>query len=1104
MSIHKIARCSILPPAMVAVAVFVFFCGLIFPGSSQAAIQKTIHIQWSYDTSQPGLAGYRIYQDNQLLQEIDDPQQLSADLVASFTTASASFTMTAFDTSGNESAPSSPYVVTLDSSVTSPVATIAADTLTGTSPLTVHFDGSQSSGGVSTIVAWNWDFGDGTTASGSAVDHVFTAAGIYPVTLTVTDANSDTAVSHTTVTVATVASSGNLLPIADIKTDSTSGTVPFTVQFDASSSLDEDGTIVSYDWDFGDGTSQSGESVSHSYSVSGTYTVTLTVTDDEGGVGKATTVIDAAGTDGTVNAKPVAAIAADATTGIAPFAVSFDGGNSSDLDGSIVAYAWDFGDGTTSTGSFCQHQFTSPGTYTVQLTVTDDQGATGTTSVNVVVLDPNSYKTYSGGVTVNGAAIPGIQVEVLDSSQNIVGTCPVENGTFTTDPLPNGSYTFLAVYGTEQTAVFADQTTDWKLTLHSLSGSIAGIGGDGTGTVLIIAYSQKAKLMAGIKVQDLNNTTYTINNLLPADDYVVSATALNKPILYYAGALSQGNATPVDLTGGDVGAVNFDFSSTGGAPVSGNIVLNGSAAADVPVYAYEINTSAMQLTFTAADGSYSLSLADGDYILFSVINGRTNYFTGNGVNQNLSQAGLVTIAGGAGVSGVDFNIVTCSYNLSGTVTDVADSQAVAGALVTAQGSQNVASTYTDANGHYVVSGICADTYSVYMDPRLQNYPVQMQKVDITSSDATGIDFTINSGHTVSGTVTNAADSQPLSGTKVYLENDLTGELFGSRFFYTDQQGNYVIHDIPTGNYSLHFNNANFESKVVSGLDISGDLVENASLSAGGYVWGYVKDQNGLAIPDRLVLVQGSDMPPVYGKTDANGQFTIRGLPLDTPLQILVSRGANEGYQISGSTVTATANGTKVEIIMVAVEQTFALSGTVRSGCDQSPLANAEVVAYYNDANTKFFKVTWTDANGAYNFQDLPVAVNYELAVIPGAGQQATVISGIDGASSAYVVQDVEMVCGQSIAGNVSIGNISTPVYAILFDSNHNFVDYVTLQNTGQAGSYPFSFDNLPAGEYKLVLSSSGMTPVWYNNASTFDQATALQPGGAAINMTFGQ
>ncbi len=81
------------------------------------------------------------------------------------------------------------------------------------------------------------------------------------------------------------------------------------------------------------------------------------------------------------NVPPTAAVSANPTTGTTPLAVSFDGRGSSDPDGSIVSYAWDFGDGTVATGERVSHTYQAAGAYTARLTVTDDAGATGSASV---------------------------------------------------------------------------------------------------------------------------------------------------------------------------------------------------------------------------------------------------------------------------------------------------------------------------------------------------------------------------------------------------------------------------------------------------------------------------------------------------------------------------------------------------------------------------------------------------------------------------------------------------------------------------------------------------------------------------------------------------
>lgn len=128
-----------------------------------------------------------------------------------------------------------------------------------------------------TIRSYDWNFGDGSSASGVQVTHAYAAAGVYTVILTVTDDAGRTATATQPVSVAT----GN--PTADFTFSPSSPTTLTPVNFDAGGSVASTGhTIVDYAWSFGDGSSGSGAAVAHRYSVPGTYVVRLTVTDDQG------------------------------------------------------------------------------------------------------------------------------------------------------------------------------------------------------------------------------------------------------------------------------------------------------------------------------------------------------------------------------------------------------------------------------------------------------------------------------------------------------------------------------------------------------------------------------------------------------------------------------------------------------------------------------------------------------------------------------------------------------------------------------------------------------------------------------------------------------
>lgn len=158
-----------------------------------------------------------------------------------------------------------------DPSNTAPVARIADDC----HDLTCSFDGSGSTDADGSVVDYAWDFGDGSSSAAAAPNHAYTASGSYTVALTVTDNGGAT--DRATVPV-TVTAPPNVAPTADFNA-SVSG---LTAAFDGRGSRDGDGTIASYAWTYGDGSSATGAAPSRTYAGTGAYTVKLTVTDDDG------------------------------------------------------------------------------------------------------------------------------------------------------------------------------------------------------------------------------------------------------------------------------------------------------------------------------------------------------------------------------------------------------------------------------------------------------------------------------------------------------------------------------------------------------------------------------------------------------------------------------------------------------------------------------------------------------------------------------------------------------------------------------------------------------------------------------------------------------
>jgi len=251
----------------------------------------------------------------------------------------------------------------------------------------IAFNASASYDPDGVIVSFFWDFGDGSNATGLLVEHAYNDNGFYTVTLTVADDDGAT-------DLATAAKTVEVTPPVAVFTES-SETV-YTdeiILFNASQSYDPDGSIVSYYWDFGDGTNATGVAVSHSYVDDGNYTVTLTVTDDDDVTATATA------TKTVLNRAPVALFSESATTVFTGESITFNASSSYDPDGSIVSYYWDFGDGTNTTGVVVGHSYVDDGNYTVTLTVIDDDGATASTSANKTVLNRAPVALFSESAT---------------------------------------------------------------------------------------------------------------------------------------------------------------------------------------------------------------------------------------------------------------------------------------------------------------------------------------------------------------------------------------------------------------------------------------------------------------------------------------------------------------------------------------------------------------------------------------------------------------------------------------------------------------------------------------------------------------------------------
>jgi PKD repeat protein len=261
----------------------------------------------------------------------------------------------------------------------SPAAAFTATPTEGNAPLTVQFT-DESTGNVT---AWLWDFGDGNTSTEQNPIHTYASAGNYTVFLNASNAYGYNVSAPVTITVLEP-------PVANFTYTPNEGNAPLTVTFNDTST----GNVTAWIWDFGDGNTSTEQNPSHTYASPGIYTVSLNASNAYGF--NVSTVTDAV----RVLEPPIAAFTATPTEGNAPLTVQF----TDQSTGNVTAWAWDFGDGNTSTGQSPVHIYTSAGNYSVTMNASNAYGYNVSAPVTITVLEPPAA-AFTANVTEGNAPL---------------------------------------------------------------------------------------------------------------------------------------------------------------------------------------------------------------------------------------------------------------------------------------------------------------------------------------------------------------------------------------------------------------------------------------------------------------------------------------------------------------------------------------------------------------------------------------------------------------------------------------------------------------------------------------------------------------------------
>jgi PKD repeat protein len=301
-------------------------------------------------------------------------------------------TLTIADDSGNTATATKTLDISPDTEPEPPVPWIDIRPESPSTDEQVTFDGSLSADPDGSITDYEWNIyrTDGETSgvdpietlNGETVTYRFTEPVTHTVELIVTDDSDRTGRTERVIRL-------NTAPEAAFEMRPPHPTPGDEVTLDATPSSDPDGTLTSWEWNsqekpFGNPDMESGQTVNKVFS-KGEYAVTLTVTDNSGAVDEITRTLVVADE----NQPPRASIDAPSETIYTGATVDFDGSVSHDPDGDIVSYDWEInppvGDTVTKSGASILYNVSDAGIYQIELTVTDNEGATDITRTSITV-----------------------------------------------------------------------------------------------------------------------------------------------------------------------------------------------------------------------------------------------------------------------------------------------------------------------------------------------------------------------------------------------------------------------------------------------------------------------------------------------------------------------------------------------------------------------------------------------------------------------------------------------------------------------------------------------------------------------------------------------
>jgi uncharacterized protein (DUF736 family) len=377
---------------------------------------------------------------------------------------------------------------------------------------------------------------------------------------------------------------------------------------------------------------------------------------------------------------------------------------------------------------------------------------------------------------------------------------------------------------------------------------------------------------------------------------------------------NQDAAVPVQVSAGNPTLTDVDFTLESGGTLAGSVFESDgtTAIASANVHFEDVNTGAGWDAQTDGAGAYlSVVLPPANYRVRASATGYADeYYDEAGLNGDT--ATQVAITPGSATPGIDFTLDP-GGTIAGTVIDAVTSLPLAGIEVNTGGGM-WAGSCTDVNGQYTLTGLPLDTGIVVAaqnsgQPWCSNpgiYVTQYWQTTYDESgaspvqlsagtpDATGIDFVLEPGGTLSGVVVEAQGGAPIVNADVFIEDVNTGASWNAQ---TQGSGDYQSPALPAGDYRVLASATWYANEYFNEDGLYGDNADSVTvaaggntpnvdftLDAGGRIAGTIIDLD-TSLPLQGIVVETLNGMWLGACTDVNGQYTLTGLPLNIEITI---------------------------------------------------------------------------------------------------------------------------------------------------------------------------------------------------------------------------